>query len=301
MRTPPTERSLATTAADAYSPSPPDSPGWEQDEDQEEVVLRTPPGLSLPTWPYNWKKDGLEKENTYNSETSDDCCSQLSTTDTMPFKVSLNHCEKVSLNLCEALPPDRLKSDAKPFEPIGSQVMKADAPPYEPVAMQTLKSEARPFTPFASQISSCMEEASGVVAAALMALLQSPHVLWADVQEGPLGGTTTLVAKISEECEAAIETVNAELLDLCKTELLRSAEVSSSVYILGYMAAPFKDLGPGDGHRAGFKARLGFVPASMDQGVCWDAYGKGFCPRLATCRWCHPQDSDTLEVLCHLK
>lgn len=64
--------------------------------------------------------------------------------------------------------------------------------------------------------------------------------------------------------------------------LLRAAEESSNVYVVGYEAEPFQSLTLCNG----FKARLAFV--ENDQTVCWDLVSKGFCKRGCKCRWQHP-------------
>lgn len=80
---------------------------------------------------------------------------------------------------------------------------------------------------------------------------------------------------------------------IIKSTLLEAAGQSQSTYILGYATDPFDDMGD-----EGFSARVGCIPCEQEDSICWDTYQKGFCPRLSSCRWCHPKSSDlvTLQV-----
>jgi hypothetical protein len=193
---------------------------------------------------------------------------------------------KVALNLCLCLP-----------ELEAEQVLPVPQAPKTSLR-QVLQSDSKPFTPVATQ----MEEAGAVVSAARIAIMQSPHVIWAEIQESTTDGpTATIVAEIAPgACGVDTEALNAAALAGAKSALLEAAASSSCVYIMGYLVEPFQEHGVESGVKAGFTAHLGFVPASEESRACWDTYQKGFCPRLATCRWCHPHQTDLVKVVVEL-
>jgi hypothetical protein len=190
--------------------------------------------------------------------------------------------KKVALNLCLCLPEEE----------------QAPAVPPPRVPLTKLKTVSKPFTP----VLSLLQEASAVVAAARQAILQSPQVLWAEVQEGTLGSTTTISAQVAKgPCPIENEALQATALAAAKSAFLDAASASSCCYVMGYLVEPFKDLDPENSNfEAGFVLKLGFVPASAEETACWDTFEKGFCRRHSTCRWCHPQDTDVLHVVVQL-
>lgn len=65
-----------------------------------------------------------------------------------------------------------------------------------------------------------------------------------------------------------------------KKVLLRAAEESTHVYVLGYKSNPFKI------NEHGFESMLSIMQDPSR--ACWDAYGNGYCQRGLSCRWEHP-------------
>jgi len=171
--------------------------------------------------------------------------------------------------------------------------------PYEPQVPTTtpvtplstrLNPEARVFEPTPVQQQQQIggglpAEIWAVINSAKLALTASPHVASVKVTEGALGQTTTIVTEVHSNMGqyGARETLN-----VVKAALLGAAARSQMTYILGWGAVPFQDM-PGD---AGFKGMIGSVPMTMQDSICWDTYQKGYCPRRALCRWCHPLETD---------
>lgn len=78
------------------------------------------------------------------------------------------------------------------------------------------------------------------------------------------------------------------LLSRAKDALLRGAEQSACIYVLGHLAEPFFDT------TCGFSATLGGME---DEGAaCWDYYDKGFCHRGCFCKWAHARYQATVSV-----
>jgi hypothetical protein len=122
-----------------------------------------------------------------------------------------------------------------------------------------------------------------VVAAGLQALRSRAQK--AEVQETPGKGWTlscTVPASQMQSFEATTEFVG--------DALLKAAEASDGVYIVGYEAMPFAALGS----RPGFSATLALVPDEAN--ACWDLLARGYCRRGCACRWQHPSWQVTVEV-----
>jgi|Transcript_114391 hypothetical protein len=74
-----------------------------------------------------------------------------------------------------------------------------------------------------------------------------------------------------------------------KEALLKEAEETPSLYILGHRRLPFHPT------PMGFCATLGTMTNTKK--ACWDLYSKGFCPRSCTCTWEHPALMLTVNVM----
>jgi hypothetical protein len=119
----------------------------------------------------------------------------------------------------------------------------------------------------------------------------SEHVSDVQLADGTLTQTGKVVMTVSLPADVA--EIN-DVSGMIKSTLLEAAGQSQCTYILGYATDPFDDMDDG-----GFRARIGCIPCEQEDSICWDTYQKGFCPRLSSCRWCHPKQSDlvTLEVV----
>lgn len=138
------------------------------------------------------------------------------------------------------------------------------------------------------------QEALDAIAAATVALQGNPNVSAVKVVSGV--NMVTVVAEVTGT--GAQGSFGArETLTLAKDAFLAFTAGSPNTFILGYSTpSPFKDL-----CNSGFSCSIAVVPAEHQATACWDTYQKGFCPRLATCRWCHPSDGDLTTVRVILK
>lgn len=138
------------------------------------------------------------------------------------------------------------------------------------------------------------QELAAVIGVTSEALRCSPCVHSVDVSGIAMGSTTTLTVRVEPGSLATLG--SQRLLSCAKEALLGAAARSQSTYVLGYLARPFKDLGT-----TGFGAQVGFVTSAQEKVTCWDTYQRGFCPRRATCRWCHPLESDLIQIVVKLQ
>jgi len=44
------------------------------------------------------------------------------------------------------------------------------------------------------------------------------------------------------------------------------------------------------------RSAIACIPSGSEDGMCWDLFKKGHCPRRTQCRWNHPQASDTCRL-----
>lgn len=152
-----------------------------------------------------------------------------------------------------------------------------------------LSSKARLFEPV--QCASLPAEICSVLATAHASLCASPDIFNVRMSEGVLGATTTIVGSYTKGSLKVMQLLHT--LSMMQMALLEAAAESTNTYILGYEQKPFMAMG-----NDGFSFKIGSVPALQDEVTCWDTYQKGFCPRAATCRWCHPNfDSDFAKVV----
>jgi len=143
-----------------------------------------------------------------------------------------------------------------------------------------------------------MRDLRNVLMAVQASVRANPRILKCEMGGGKLGGTTTIVFSharglLTFEFVRILATVKAALLD--------AASSAEEAYVMGYESKPFKALGMGKNTTWGFTASLGVVPATHQGRTCWDTYRKGSCPRRSTCRWCHPVESDLLNLVVMLK
>merc|ERR1719203_546357 len=86
------------------------------------------------------------------------------------------------------------------------------------------------------------------------------------------------------------DTLHTEtLLTLGKESLLRAAEGSKSLYVLGYKGRPFQP------QPSGFVATLGGMEDESQ--ACWGMYEYGCCRQGGTCRWQHPAHTVPISVV----
>jgi hypothetical protein len=102
-----------------------------------------------------------------------------------------------------------------------------------------------------------------------------------------MGGATGIVAAIKGGPGQA-----RDAREVAKAALLETAARSDSVYVMGYLAQPFRDYG-----ETGFKCWVGNLEHAKSDCACWDTFQKGFCPRRATCRWYHLGAPDLMRVI----
>jgi len=183
--------------------------------------------------------------------------------------------------------PSVMGAPSSPFSPLcgpcGSPCNSFDEGFEAAPQRSRLKSSASSFTPASSPQGEC----ATVIGAAKIALLNCPNVTNVKADDCQMGSLTTIVAETLRADGADTKKV----LNLIKTSLLQAAADSSNAYVLGYTQTPFKDL-----LGCGFKATIGVVRPECADSVCWDTYQKGFCPRRATCRWVHPEDSELMNL-----
>jgi len=126
----------------------------------------------------------------------------------------------------------------------------------------------------------------GMVSAVHQAL-ETEYEAEVSVSWGPMGGATGIVATIKGGPEQA-----DHAKEVAKATLLEAAAHSESVYVMGYLAKPFRDFG-----ETGFKCWVGNLHHAKSGCVCWDTFQKGFCPRRTTCRWYHLDVPDLMRVI----
>lgn len=149
-----------------------------------------------------------------------------------------------------------------------------------------LDSRAAAFDPGASPDAGV----HGLLAAIRAALSEDPCVLSVHLVESAMGGISAITVTPGAWGDAC------RVLELAQGAVLEAAEGSEDAYVLGYAAQPFEAFGD-----AGFRAWIGRMPAECEATACWDFYQKGFCPRRATCRWCHPPASDLMQLVVTLQ
>jgi hypothetical protein len=147
-----------------------------------------------------------------------------------------------------------------------------------------LVSNATAFEPAARSHRGELRELLAAVRAALLKLSFVAEVM---MHEAHTGDATQISLKVPWGMQGRVATA----LSLAKAALLETAGYSECVYVLGYAARPFVEMGDGS-----FGAWLGCLPAAHANMVCWDTYTKGACPRRSSCRWCHPTPADLMQV-----
>jgi len=151
-----------------------------------------------------------------------------------------------------------------------------------------LNPEARAFEPCSPSLAA---EVATVIDAAKLSLMSCEHIMRVKVTEEGASGTCV----VAEICDLDSQAFLAhEILSMTQAALLQAAANSQSVYILGYATVPFAEFQEID--HVGFKATVGTVQTHQQTTACWDTFQKGFCPRRATCRWCHPSESELVPL-----
>jgi hypothetical protein len=115
------------------------------------------------------------------------------------------------------------------------------------------------------------------------ALIEYSSIASVDVFDGSShwGRGTTICAWMRAEDYSAKE--RDQVLKDTKDLIMRTAEHSNSIYVLGYQQKPFSHTD------YGFVTMLGGM--NDDSKACWDMFSKGYCRREQSnqiCRWQHP-------------
>lgn len=172
-------------------------------------------------------------------------------------------------------------------EPEGQKVVTlhlCDTIEHEKPRLTKLSAKARLFEP------SMPRDMRTVLTLVHAFLCNHPKILSAQMSEAKLGGTTTIVASYAQGSLPAFG--HFKILEMLKKEVLDAAAKSENTYVLGYMAQPFAAFG-----NNGFSGKLGTVAPAHNNTTCWDTYKKGFCPRRSICRWCHPGETDVMNLV----
>lgn len=145
-----------------------------------------------------------------------------------------------------------------------------------------LQATARPF----KSVRAPPSEVTAMMAHAVEVLSSIEGVIDVQVNDGGMGGTTMILTSCDSRGDANV------IASRVQDALLSSAEQSNSTYVLGYDAKPFNKL-----DSLSFSTTIACVPAAHQDTACWDTYSQGFCPRRATCRWCHPSETDMMRII----
>lgn len=138
-------------------------------------------------------------------------------------------------------------------------------------------------------------EVSEVLRAVKQALAQEPSVRAVQLTKAPMGGMTTLTVHMLPSMTFCGE----DLARVAQAALLKAAQRSEVVYVMGYGSQPFQDYGHSGGTR--FSASLALVERSQHHLACWETYQQGRCSRLSSCRWRHPVASDLMQMVVEIK
>mmetsp|Transcript_65131 Transcript_65131/g.139510 ORF Transcript_65131/g.139510 Transcript_65131/m.139510 type:complete len:363 (-) Transcript_65131:136-1224(-) len=149
---------------------------------------------------------------------------------------------------------------------------------------QRLNSRAKAWTPRppAGTTQQGARQFGGLVAVVKQDLEDCAPVVGLETGEGSQGWS--LMVQIHQEDFLHKE----RLLNMAKESLLRAAEQSRNVYVMGYCSRPFANT------ELGFAARLGIM--RDENRACWDIFKQGFCCREGSCRWQHPVSQTGLVV-----
>lgn len=181
----------------------------------------------------------------------------------------------------------------RPLATVSQSALNPLAPAWHPAlntvptqqSTHQLNSKAKAWVPSASfELLAYRQQFSAVVAAVKETLSYSDHVL--DVQATDGTQDWSLVLKVRVEDFP----YTAKVLRTAQDELLRAAEQSHCVYIMGYCTKPFEQTA------SGFVATFGAM--ADESSACWDIFSKGFCRRQGQgeCRWQHPMCTAVVEV-----
>jgi len=157
----------------------------------------------------------------------------------------------------------------------------------QPNERQKLKASAKPF----QSVRAPPTEVTAVISNAAKVVSSVPGVLDVQVNDGGMGGTTMIVAEVSNS-HADIHC----LLSVAKDSLLKSAADSENTYVFGYGGHAFNHLDD-----TSFSAKVVCVPVAHRSTACWDTYEKGRCPRFGKCRWDHPAEMDMIRLIVMVK
>jgi hypothetical protein len=126
-----------------------------------------------------------------------------------------------------------------------------------------------------------------VIKAAYYALLSSGQTQNIKIDQGAHGASSTLiVAELQNgqrsRCYDVVHAARRALEDVTSN--------SKSVALLS------KRIQKDDRGGYSLRSSVACIPEDMEDRVCWDLFQRGHCPRRATCKWYHPQESDIFKI-----
>lgn len=128
-----------------------------------------------------------------------------------------------------------------------------------------------------------MQRLTMVMNAAWSALAAYSHTYSVVASDGPAG--CCLSARMRKEDVSK----RPAALAIVKKALLHAAEASDNIFISGYEAKPFQTT------PLGFEATVVMAPHPSE--ACWAILKQGFCSRGCQCRWKHPLEHKTFNLI----
>lgn len=156
-----------------------------------------------------------------------------------------------------------------------------------------LNSQAPAWTPSAKPATVAMSSASSffarhvsvVVSSAAAALAQRMQMGVVQAIDGLSGWSICVALPLSD-----ISTHHGQVLMLASQALLQAARASRTVHLIGSLSKAAFTTTP-----LGCSAALGSV--EDEEKLCWDAVAHGYCHRGRTCRWQHPSETTTVNIM----
>mmetsp|Transcript_79006 Transcript_79006/g.207407 ORF Transcript_79006/g.207407 Transcript_79006/m.207407 type:complete len:304 (+) Transcript_79006:173-1084(+) len=129
-----------------------------------------------------------------------------------------------------------------------------------------------------------LQQLTMVIGAACSALAAAGFVYNVVASNGPAGWCISARMQKTD-----VPKRRGHALTLVKQALLKAAEASDNIFVSGYEAEPFQNT------PLGFAVEVVMAPRPSE--ACWNVLKQGFCSRGCQCKWKHPVQQTTLNVL----
>jgi hypothetical protein len=130
---------------------------------------------------------------------------------------------------------------------------------------------------------------TAVVNAVHLVLVSSPSIRQIHISKDGQGGSTLIAAEVVPSGKLSAATASYDLLQSVRHTMESVAARLGTARLVSARSQK-------DDSSYTLRSKFACWPEYCAEGMCWDMFQKGYCPRGSLCRWSHPCDEDVFRI-----